>query len=124
MQVRLLCLFDLQIVIPCHVAQGEIHEKLRHLFDNLIANRVVDRVMIAPSGEGDADEKERDVEPRQRNVPEDALSRYVSCEKVQTEKSENTHCGMDCRAVWHGGRSDEDRFADVSVPFDHENASP
>lgn len=106
------------------MTQCEVHEKLRHLFDDLISDGVVDRVMVAPGGKGDADEDERDVEPRQRNAPEDALPRCVSYEKIQTEKSENTHCGMDRRAVWHGGRSDEDRLADVSVPSDHEDAPP
>ena len=106
------------------MAESEIHQELGQLFDYLIPYGVEHGVMVAERIEGNADHDERKLCPWEGDLFENTFPRHVADKQVEAEHRHDTHGRVDRRAVRHGGRSDEDRLADLRIPLYHKDAAP
>lgn len=93
--------FEMQIIIPRRMTEEGIHEQLRQFFDLLVTNGVEDRVMIPNRDGNHAGNDGNQMNPRERDLPENSLPRNKTDQAVQTEHRENSDAAVDSRAEGH-----------------------
>lgn len=122
--MNLFLFLNLPIIIPRGVAEGEVHEELCQLFDELIPHGVEHGVMIAERIEGDADHDERELRPGEADLPKDSFPRRIADEEIQAEDGHDADADMNRRVKGHFRRAGNDGLADRGISLHHEDAPP
>lgn len=79
------------------MAEGEVHEELRQLLDDLIPHSVEHSVVVAERIEGDADHDERELRQGEADFPKDSFPRRIADEEIQAEDGGDADADMDRR---------------------------
>lgn len=83
------------------MTEGEVHEELRQFFDELIPHGVEHGVMVAERIEGDADHDERELRPREADLPQDSFPWRIADEEIQAEDGGDADADMDRHVKGH-----------------------
>lgn len=83
------------------MAEGEVHEELRQLLDDLIPHGMEHGVMVAERIEGDTDHDERELRQGEADLPEDSLPWRIADEEIQAEDGGDADADMDRRVKGH-----------------------